>query len=121
MIFSLRLPRCADCARVIYPRQSFCPACLSGNVQDQEIATTAQLIGWTLGHVTQAERFRGRLPLAMGLLKLGCGPRVYAHLHPQLRDTGAAARLYWVRDPDQCDVLVAVPAQFEGRFDPFGL
>jgi len=71
------LQRCADCGTIQYPSRELCATCLSDHLESRMSGSEpgAVLATTTLLHSHDAA-FRPRLPLAIALVRLDCGPSV---------------------------------------------
>lgn len=71
----LALQRCADCGAHQYPPRELCASCLSDclewRVTDRE---PGEVLATTTLHHSHDVAFRTRLPLAIALVRLQCGP-----------------------------------------------
>jgi NAD(P)-dependent dehydrogenase (short-subunit alcohol dehydrogenase family)/uncharacterized OB-fold protein len=75
------LQRCARCGAVQYPPRESCHRCLSVDLVWTIQSGEGRLISETTLFHSNQEYFRERLPWRLGLIKLGAGPVVVAHLH----------------------------------------
>ncbi len=71
----IRLQRCADCGAAQYPGREVCGMCLSDRLEwETADALPARVLARAVLHHSNEERFRARLPLAVGLVRLDAGP-----------------------------------------------
>ena len=103
------LQRCAGCGAFTYPAHDACPVCLSADLPLTEAPCDGILVTETTIHVPADVYFRERAPWRIGLVKLGCGPTVVAHLHADCR-TGEPVRMSFRLDRGGNAVAVALPA-----------
>jgi NAD(P)-dependent dehydrogenase (short-subunit alcohol dehydrogenase family)/uncharacterized OB-fold protein len=75
------LQQCRECGTVQYPPREACHKCLSIKLFWKSQSGKGELLAETELHHSNDLFFRERLPWRLGLVKLGCGPTVVAHLH----------------------------------------
>lgn len=102
------LPVCEDCQTVLYPPREVCSECLGDELQWQDIDAIGKVIGTTTLHVSTSDFFRAHIPLHVGLIKLDCGPVVYAHMSNE--NIRINSRVTLVNRPDKSGngVFIAV-------------
>ncbi len=74
----LVLQVCDSCASINYPPSETCANCLSNNIQWKEVSGSGRVLAITQVLATPDDFYRSFLPLAMGSVKLDCGPVVFA-------------------------------------------
>ena len=74
----LVLQVCESCGSVNYPPSETCANCLSNDLQWQEVNGSGRVLAITEVQATPDDFYRPLLPLAMGSVKLDCGPVVFA-------------------------------------------
>lgn len=105
----LALQRCADCGAIQYPPRELCAACLSGHLEwrmtDRE---PGEVLATTTLHHSHDVAFRPRLPLAIALVRLDCGPSIVCFAP----DAAPGQRVYITAAPDSNGqpILTACPA-----------
>ena len=102
------LPACADCRAVHYPARDVCPACLSTNLDLQDVSPFGRLAAVTTIHASTDPYFRERLPWRSGIVILDAGPSLVAHLHGDCQE-GQHVRLAWKLDKSGQAVAMALP------------
>jgi uncharacterized OB-fold protein len=102
------LPRCQDCGAVQYPPREVCRRCLGASIAPAEVDARGELLSWTALHVSHEPALRDHLPWRIGLVKLGDGVVLYAHLCMAEPRAGAPVSLHTGRDLHGRDVFVAV-------------
>jgi NAD(P)-dependent dehydrogenase (short-subunit alcohol dehydrogenase family)/uncharacterized OB-fold protein len=125
------LQRCARCGAVQYPPRESCHRCLSIDLVWTIQSGEGRLISETTLFHSNQEYFRERLPWRLGLIKLGAGPIVVAHLHRsaplapadvkftvRLDRVGQAALI--ATGPEEGTTLQDDPRFFEMSCDPHG-
>jgi uncharacterized OB-fold protein len=71
----MRLQRCADCGTAQYPAREVCGTCLSDRLNlETADAFPGHVLARTILHHSNEPRFRSRLPLSIGLVRLDAGP-----------------------------------------------
>jgi NAD(P)-dependent dehydrogenase (short-subunit alcohol dehydrogenase family)/uncharacterized OB-fold protein len=103
------LQQCRDCGTVQYPPREACQKCLSVNLAWQTQKPEGELLADTVLHHSNDLFFRERLPWRLGLVKLGCGPMVVAHLHGSIENPPAKVRVRAMLDRAGQAVIVALP------------
>lgn len=105
------LPVCAECGTVTFPIQEICGACLSDRLRWQEVSPVGRLLTRTvIRHSTDAY-FQALRPIAMGTVKLDCGPVVFARLSGECKDIGQRLRVFNRLDRGGEQVFVATPEE----------
>ena len=107
----LRLPFCPACQKSIYPVQACCDACLNDRLEWREIEAPGAVISWTLLHASGNEFIREHLPWRVVLVKLDCGPVLFAHAGDNALESGSRVRVLNRLDRSGQGVLIAVPEQ----------
>jgi NAD(P)-dependent dehydrogenase (short-subunit alcohol dehydrogenase family)/uncharacterized OB-fold protein len=103
------LPVCEACGRPVFPLQEICRSCLSDRLVWGEVAPEGSLLTRTvIRHSTDAY-FQAHRPIAMGTVRLDCGPVVFARLSPDCTEIGARVRLFNRLDRGGEQVFVAMP------------
>ncbi|HEV8107260.1 MAG TPA: SDR family NAD(P)-dependent oxidoreductase [Burkholderiales bacterium] len=103
------LQQCRDCGAVQYPPREACQRCLSVQLLWKPQAQEGELLASTVLHHSNDLFFRERLPWRLGLVKLGCGPTVVAHLHADVPAAPARLRVAARLDRAGQAVLVGLP------------
>lgn len=103
------LQTCRDCGAVQYPPREACSRCLSVRLAWQSQADSGQLLARTVLRHSNEPYFRQRLPWAIGLVKLDCGPNVLAHLHEAVTSIDMRVRVALRLDRAGAAVIVALP------------
>jgi len=71
----IRLQRCGSCGAAQYPPCEICGVCLSDALAwETADALPGRVLARTVLHHSNEPRFRPRLPLAIGLVRLDAGP-----------------------------------------------
>ena len=101
------LQHCAACGHAQYPPREVCAACLSDRLEWQAAeAWPGVLLARTVLHHSHEERFRARLPLGIGLVRLAAGPVVVCFV-PAPRAIGDAVNVRATLDETGTPVLTA--------------
>lgn len=79
---------CTRCDTVQYPCRDACVRCLSEALAWRCVSNAGELVARTLVRTSAEPFFRDRLPLAVGLVQLDCGPKVVCFLDGAI-DAGA--------------------------------
>ena len=103
------LQQCRDCGEVQYPPREACQRCLSTNIHWKLQSGDGELLADTMLHHSNDLFFRERLPWRLGLIKLGSGPTVVAHLHGSIRKVPEKVTVRAMLDRAGQAVLVALP------------
>jgi len=103
------LQQCRDCGTVQYPPREACQSCLSTNIFWSSQTGIGELLAETTLHHSNDLFFRERLPWRLGLIKLGSGPTVVAHLHGSIRKVPEKVTVRAMLDRAGQAVLVALP------------
>ena len=74
-----------------------------------DVDAGGSVLSWTRLHVSQEAFFNEHAPLTIGLIKLDCGPVVFAHLAQASAATGRPVGVELRRDKSERDVFVALP------------
>lgn len=109
-IGQFELQTCRDCGMVQYPPREACCRCLSVRLAWRSQADTGEFLARTVLSHSNEPYFRQRLPWAIGLVKLDCGPSVLAHLHGAVTRIGMPVRVALRLDRAGGAVLVASPS-----------
>jgi uncharacterized OB-fold protein len=73
----IRLQYCRSCGVAQYPPREVCHSCLSDRLAwDSADSMPARVLARTRLHHSNEPRFRSRLPLTVGLVRLDAGPVV---------------------------------------------
>jgi uncharacterized protein len=105
----LALQHCNDCGTHQYPPRELCSTCLSSRLEwhatDRE---AGNVLAVTTLHHSHDAAFRPRLPLAIALVRLDCGPSVVCFAS----DVAPGQRVHVTAAPDseRRPVLTACPA-----------
>lgn len=99
---------CGDCAAVQYPPRDACQACLSVDLNWQDVSTAGELLAETKIRTTTDLYFRDRMPWRMGSVKLEAGPVVLCHVHGDVAPR-AAVRMTLMLDRAGQGVMMALP------------
>ena len=90
-----------------YPPREVCAACLSDRLEwEAAEAWPGVVLARTVLHHSHEERFRARLPLGVGLVRLAAGPVVVCFM-PAPRAIGDAVRVSAALDETGTPVLTA--------------
>ncbi len=103
------LQRCKQCQQVQYPPREVCHNCLSDELNWDKLDATGELLAETIIQFSSNPYFREHGPLRVGLVKLDCGVRVYAHLSGRVEQCGERIRLLNRLDLSDESVFIAVP------------
>ena len=103
------LQQCRECGSVQYPPREACQRCLSIKLDWKRQPREGELAASTVLHHSNDLFFRERLPWRLGLVKLGCGPTVVAHLHADVPAAPARLRVDVRLDRAGQAVLVGLP------------
>lgn len=103
------LQQCRDCGSVQYPPREACQNCLSIRLSWKEQSGEGELLASTILHHSNDLFFRERLPWRLGLVRLGSGATVVAHLHGDVPAAPAKVRVGARLDRAGQAVLVALP------------
>lgn len=76
----LLLPRCDNCATVIWYPRPMCPACGSFRVSSFEASGRGTLYTFTVVHRSNARGFREVVPYVLAYVELEEGPRVLTNV-----------------------------------------
>lgn len=76
----LELQVCRQCGTVQYPPREACRSCLSSTLDWKPQDGAGELLSETLLHNSHDERFRARLPIRLGMVRLDCGPTAIVFL-----------------------------------------
>ncbi len=77
----MRLQRCGDCGAAQYPARETCHVCLSDRLAREAAEwLPGSVLARTVLHHSNEPRFRSRLPLTLGLVRLDAGPVVVCFL-----------------------------------------
>lgn len=101
---------CGECGTVQYPPREACVRCLGHDLPWRDVDTTGSLLAETTLRVAADPYFRAHLPWRIGLVALGCGPKVVAHLHRDVAPMGPT-RLKLMLDKSGQAVMLAMPPQ----------
>ena len=77
MLGELRLQRCGECGSTYFPPQSFCPHCLSDNVDVVRSSGRGFLYSYVISHLA-APGFEA--PYVIGVVELEEGPRLLTNI-----------------------------------------
>ena len=103
------LQQCRDCGSVQYPPREACQNCLSIRLSWKQQSGEGELLASTILHHSNDLFFRERLPWRLGLVRLGSGATVVAHLHGDVPAAPAKVRVGARLDRAGQAVLVALP------------
>ncbi len=107
---SFRLQVCDQCNLVQYPPQEFCSHCLTDVLSWETVSPMGKVLSWTSAWASNNGFFKEKLPLHIGLVKLDCGPVMFAYLTASCLQTGS--RVQVTGNPDksgQSVFLAALP------------
>lgn len=102
---------CKDCRAVQYPPREACHRCLSARLQWRAQSGEGTLLGTTTLHHSNDPFFRERLPWRLGLVQLATGPSLVVHLHGEVGDAPAPARVGARLDRAGQAVLIGFPPE----------
>ncbi len=80
----IKLQACNQCQTIHYPERDICPSCLSEALVWKAVSGEGTLTSITKLHISTKSDWQERLPLNIGLIKLGIGPKILAFLAPGL-------------------------------------
>jgi uncharacterized OB-fold protein len=106
----LLLPRCRNCSTVQYPPREICRSCLGADLEWAEIPGDGAVLSWTRLQASVEPFFQSRLPWLIVLVKLDCGPILFAHLAGAAAATGMRVIVHNRRDVHGNGILIAAPA-----------
>ena len=104
---TLLLQVCAGCNSVTYPPAEVCAECLGGTLEWSPVPDTARVLAVTEIRATNDDFFRPLLPVAIGSVRLDCGPVVIAFFPDTDLKSGASVVVTSVCDVRGTPVLVA--------------
>lgn len=110
---AFRLPVCAACKHVQYPPQEFCSQCLSDDLTWETVSPLGKVLSWNRLQASNHPFFRDRLPLHTGLVKLECGPVMFAYLAAFCLQTGRAVQVTGKPDKSGQTVFLAAPPEMD--------
>ena len=99
---------CKNCSAVQYPPRELCKDCLHDELQWEEISAEGTLISYTVLHASTNAFFREHLPHKVALVKLDCGPVLFAHLAYDEAKTGDKVTIINRRDLSGVGVFIAI-------------
>ena len=99
---------CERCSRVQYPPREVCAVCLHDTLNWEPVSARGKLLSATTLHASTNAFFRAHLPRQVALVKLDCGPLIFAHMAEISADTGAALTLVTRQDRSGEAVFVAL-------------
>lgn len=102
------LPVCNACQTVQYPPREICMQCLNHELQWQAIDPYGELIALSQLNASTEAFFREHLPWSIGMVKLDCGPLLYAHLSSSVGQKGDRVRVLSKLDKSGHAVLIAL-------------
>jgi NAD(P)-dependent dehydrogenase (short-subunit alcohol dehydrogenase family)/uncharacterized OB-fold protein len=102
------LQRCGACGTYCYPAREACPSCLSSTLVFVDAPRRGTLHSETTVRVPSDVYFRERAPWRVGLVKMGCGPVIVAHLHADCEE-GAGVKMSFQLDGSGQAVAFASP------------
>jgi uncharacterized OB-fold protein len=103
--------RCLGCGRNHYPPREICPHCTNENLSWDIIEELGgETLAQTLLYHTNEERFRNRLPLRVGLIRLDIGFSAVAFLADACR-SGERVKVLARLDEFGHAVLTAIPSK----------
>ena len=102
------LQRCGACGTYCYPAREACPSCLSSTLVFVDAPRRGTLHSETTVRVPSDVYFRERAPWRVGLVKMGCGPVIVAHLHADCEE-GAGVKMSFQLDRSGQAVAFASP------------
>jgi Predicted nucleic-acid-binding protein containing a Zn-ribbon len=76
----LRIPRCMDCKRHFFPPSSFCPYCLSENIEWVKSSSRGKVKSWIIVQDTPNSKWGEKVPDNVVLVELDEGPRLISQL-----------------------------------------
>ena len=106
---SFRLQVCGQCKLVQYPPQEFCSHCLTGVLSLENVSPMGKVLSWTTVHASNNRFFKSILPFHIGVVKLDCGPVLFAHLAAASRRKGSSVRTTGRADKSGQVVFFATP------------
>ena len=105
----LTLQNCADCGAIQYPPRELCATCLSDHLESRVTdSEPGEVLAATTLHHSHDAAFRPRLPLAIALVRLDCGPSVVCFA-PNATP-GQRAHITAALDDKSRPILTACPA-----------
>jgi uncharacterized OB-fold protein len=76
----LRLQRCSDCGHIQFPPQSFCAACLAGNLAWFKASGSGTVLSYTVVHWSPNPAYAADAPYVLALIALEEGPRMLTNI-----------------------------------------
>lgn len=99
---------CQQCKAVQYPPRELCKECLHHELQWEKISPKGKLISYTELNASTNAFFRTHLPLQIALVKLDCGPVLFAHMIHKPAKNGDRISIRSTRDLSGEGVFIAV-------------
>ena len=76
----LRMQRCDDCNRVLYPPSPMCPRCGSHKLVWTRLSGRGRVNSWVVFHQSYFKSFEGEIPYNVTEVELEEGPRLMTNL-----------------------------------------
>jgi uncharacterized OB-fold protein len=99
---------CKNCATIQYPPRELCRDCLHDELEWQDVASSGELVSHTFLHASTSAFFREHSPRQVALVKLDCGPVVFAHMAYAEARTGDRLAVLNKRDLSGEGVFIAI-------------
>lgn len=99
---------CQHCKAIQYPPRELCKDCLEDGLEWKKVAATGKLISCTILHASTNAFFREHLPRRIALVKLDCGPILFAHLAYAGAKSGDRVYVLNRRDRSGAAVFIAL-------------
>ena len=102
------LPVCTQCKSIQYPPREICKDCLSADLHWEQIPSVGVVIANTELQASTSAFFREHLPHAVVLVKLDCGPIIFAHSADSSLECEQRVRLLNRQDIGGSGIFIAV-------------
>jgi len=99
---------CQHCKAMQYPPRELCKDCLHNELEWEQVVTSGKLISWTILHASTNTFFREHLPRQIALVKLDCGPTLFAHMACDNAKSGDRVYLLNRHDVSGAAVFIAI-------------
>ena len=106
---------CQACEKVQYPPRELCKDCLQDKLEWQKLSSHGELISHTRLHASTNAFFREHLPRQIALIKMDCGPIIFAHIAYPDAKTGDRLTIVSKRDLSGEGVFIALTDLIEAN------
>jgi uncharacterized OB-fold protein len=106
---------CQACETVQYPPRELCKDCLQDKLEWQKLSPQGELISHTNLHASTNAFFREYLPRKIALIKMDCGPIIFAHIAYSDAKTGDRLTIISKRDLSGEGVFIALTDLIEAN------